>query len=355
MKKRLELARRTDTLGDLRGVISSLKTLAIAEVSRTSRDIERQRQLEVGLEEVLRDVLASSALTVTRAADSSDVVGRAPAGAAPAAAPVAGVAPAAAPVAGAAPAAASAAAPAVGAAPAAAPAAGAAPAGAAPAAGAAGRGPLLVIGAERGFCGGFNGPLVDAAVEGARAGRRVITVGRKLANNLPPSVTPAATLRGPGGLEEVPAVMVELIGTVLRQVDASAAVPVQLESLTVIYQQDVEGQARIQTRTPFAAAEQPGPQRAWPLSYHFPRREFLRQFLEQYLYFFLRGTLLHSFYAENRQRLLHLDAGLTRLDHQLDDLTRLGRRLRQEEITQEIEVILLTTAGDVVPASSADQ
>ena len=45
--------------------------------------------------------------------------------------------------------------------------------------------------------------------------------------------------------------------------------------------------------------------------------------------------------AENQQRVRHLEGAVERLDDQLGTLERRRHRLRQEEITEEIEVILL--------------
>ena len=46
--------------------------------------------------------------------------------------------------------------------------------------------------------------------------------------------------------------------------------------------------------------------------------------------------------AENYQRLHHLDNALDRLGNKLSYLTRHLNLLRQEEITQEIQVIMLS-------------
>ena len=45
--------------------------------------------------------------------------------------------------------------------------------------------------------------------------------------------------------------------------------------------------------------------------------------------------------AENQQRMQHLDGAVRYLDDRLEALAQKGREIRQEEITEEIEVILL--------------
>jgi F-type H+-transporting ATPase subunit gamma len=54
--------------------------------------------------------------------------------------------------------------------------------------------------------------------------------------------------------------------------------------------------------------------------------------------------------AESQQRVSHLDAALRHLDDQAADLARRSNALRQEEIIEEIEVILLS-AGGLEPGS----
>jgi F-type H+-transporting ATPase subunit gamma len=49
--------------------------------------------------------------------------------------------------------------------------------------------------------------------------------------------------------------------------------------------------------------------------------------------------------AENQQRVLHLESAVGRLDEELADFDRQINVLRQEEITEEIEVLLLSTAS----------
>ena len=51
-----------------------------------------------------------------------------------------------------------------------------------------------------------------------------------------------------------------------------------------------------------------------------------------------------SFLAENRDRLRHMDGALQTLDKNWNQLHRMSNVLRQEEITEELEVIMLSAA-----------
>ena len=63
---------------------------------------------------------------------------------------------------------------------------------------------------------------------------------------------------------------------------------------------------------------------------------------EHYLFTLIHWLLYTSLVAENRQRVAHLDSAIRHLDNRSLQLTHLNNVLRQEEIIEEIEVILLS-------------
>jgi F-type H+-transporting ATPase subunit gamma len=66
---------------------------------------------------------------------------------------------------------------------------------------------------------------------------------------------------------------------------------------------------------------------------------------DQYLYAALHSLLYRSLAAENEQRIRHLEGAVRHLEEQEAGLQRRIRALRQEEIIEEIEVILLNAVG----------
>ncbi|MCR2831172.1 F0F1 ATP synthase subunit gamma [Acidithiobacillus ferrooxidans] len=68
---------------------------------------------------------------------------------------------------------------------------------------------------------------------------------------------------------------------------------------------------------------------------------FFSGLVEQYLFATLHEIAYVSLMAENQRRLRHLDGAVRHLDEQSAVLARRGNSLRQEEIIEEIEVILL--------------
>jgi F-type H+-transporting ATPase subunit gamma len=69
---------------------------------------------------------------------------------------------------------------------------------------------------------------------------------------------------------------------------------------------------------------------------------FLGALVEHYLAAKLPALFFGSLMAENRRRLEHMETALNRMQTRMDDITRRRNALRQEEITEQIEIILLS-------------
>ena len=70
--------------------------------------------------------------------------------------------------------------------------------------------------------------------------------------------------------------------------------------------------------------------------------EFLLDLSDQYLFAALQAILYTSMMTENNDRVRHLDGAVRHIDDQAEELARQSNALRQEEIVEEIEVILLS-------------
>ena len=69
---------------------------------------------------------------------------------------------------------------------------------------------------------------------------------------------------------------------------------------------------------------------------------FLLQFTSQYLYAALHEVFYASLMAEIRKRLEHMDSAIRRLEKDEAKLRLRYNALRQEEIIEEIEIIMLS-------------
>ena len=197
---------------------------------------------------------------------------------------------------------------------------------------------LVLIGSERGFCGGFNERVVhalqrqDAAVRTAA----LVVVGRRLHSRLPSGARVAAELDGATVAEDVPAVLDRVLDALRGLRSGATAAPSSLLCLG----HDADGETALTQLLPLPRpAAQRAPGAAAP-RLQLPAADFHAALLDQYLLAALRGHLAGSLAAESHQRLAHMDHALDRLDTTLLELTRRRNALRQERIVEEIEVML---------------
>jgi F-type H+-transporting ATPase subunit gamma len=69
---------------------------------------------------------------------------------------------------------------------------------------------------------------------------------------------------------------------------------------------------------------------------------FIAQLTENYLFAASCVSFYDSLMAENQQRMQHMEYAVQRIEQDSEKLLLRRNRLRQEEITEEIEVILLS-------------
>jgi F-type H+-transporting ATPase subunit gamma len=198
----------------------------------------------------------------------------------------------------------------------------------------------LVIGSERGFCGDFNRAitkqLADTLSEHQPVAAQVIAVGHKLHALLEDDESVAAFVEGASVVEEVPAVLESLIHTLdsLRLSDKGIVL------YGVCYDDDEP--ALVPLLPPFTQESDVEPKFAFPPILNVPADEFLRDLEDHYLFAALNHMLYASLMSENQRRVSHLEGAVRHLEEESGELTRKCRALRQEEIIEEIEVILLS-------------
>ncbi len=200
---------------------------------------------------------------------------------------------------------------------------------------------FIIVGSERGFCGDFNRRLEMSLAETVRKypieRRGLIALGNKL-HPLIRQIDPSAELLpGAGVLEEIPAQLDVLSASLSRLFQARGP-----DTLFCLFH-DSNGEIRLRTLLPpFQQLERTYGDGAIPPVLNQPPAEFLAGLSEHYLFALLHWILYSSLMAENHQRVTHLEGALRHLDNQSKRLAHLSNVLRQEEIIEEIEVILLS-------------
>jgi F-type H+-transporting ATPase subunit gamma len=197
------------------------------------------------------------------------------------------------------------------------------------------RGVCVAIGSERGFCGEFNEALAGAA---RARGERLLVVGTRLAERL--GERPEAdVLPGASVAEELPLVLERVAAWLERAQREAPSAPLRV---TVLYEDPDAAVLAARVVAPLPLPDKPPRARGHPPRLTLPPARFFAALAEQALLMSLQGAFSLSLIAENRRRLDHMDGALRRLDETTADLARRANVYRQEEITQEIEVIMLS-------------
>jgi F-type H+-transporting ATPase subunit gamma len=200
----------------------------------------------------------------------------------------------------------------------------------------------LVIGSERGFCGNFNELLLRALNDriGLAAEAARVVVGGKLAAKLADDHRVVAFLDGPTVVEEVEPVLAKLMETLgSPNVAVDPTVPIRL---TVFHHESVAEDVNVTVLQPFQQPEPETKRFAFAPELNLAPQEFLAGLGEQYLFALLHGLLYDSLMAENQRRMQHMDSAVRQLERRSEEFLLKRNALRQEEITEEIEVIMLS-------------
>lgn len=196
---------------------------------------------------------------------------------------------------------------------------------------------FVLLGSERGFCGGFNEDVLAHFAEistDVPHPQKIIVVGRKLASKLDGDPRIVETLDGPNAAEEITATITELARRLTRFPNVR---------WTLVYHEDSDTHTKVAAVCPFT----PRPTRhsctqKFPPLLNLSPELLYPQLFEQHLFSVLYRSFYLSFLAENRDRLRHMEGALRELDKKWNQMRKLSNVLWQEEITEELEVIMLS-------------
>jgi F-type H+-transporting ATPase subunit gamma len=202
----------------------------------------------------------------------------------------------------------------------------------------------LLLGSERGFCGEFNRMVVRTFMaRREEAGERhvhVVAVGRKLASMLSRHQPLDATLAGPMVAEEVHQVLIAVMDR-LREFQRQQTRDCPLD-LRILHHRPDAGRSQVCLRTPLRLSPERAHGYGFPPLLNLDPLVLTSELFEHYLFAILHEVFYSSLTAENLFRLQHIDGAIQRLDKHLAELLLRRNVLRQEEITEEIEVIMLS-------------
>lgn len=214
----------------------------------------------------------------------------------------------------------------------------------------------LLIGSERGFCGNFNTVLMEhyeaeetsRAIKGSVPPCIKIAVGRKLHTTMEETGYKPILIDGANVVEEVDLILASVIATLSKLQKEHGIL-----SLTVLYHGANEHEVLMERLLPpfeqYSFDQSPSNQSGTnPEKYshapliNIPANDLLLELSEHYLFAALYKILYISLMAENHSRVEHLETAVEKLDEKLLQLVRQENRVRQEDIIEEIEIILLS-------------
>ncbi|SFI49671.1 F-type H+-transporting ATPase subunit gamma [Nitrosomonas sp. Nm34] len=199
---------------------------------------------------------------------------------------------------------------------------------------------LIIVGSERGFCGDYNEALVSFLnSQQPQRETLLVAVGRKLESKLLENLGMATLIESHSVAEEVPMTLRRLIEVLNRLQQAASS---KIGQISVLYFDDESEQIRLRQLLPLSLPEAEVTYSHPPLLY-LKSAQFLTKLTDQYLYMLLHEVFYSSFMMENRKRLAHMDSAIHHLEKDTARLRMRANRLRQEEIINEIEIILLST------------
>ena len=200
----------------------------------------------------------------------------------------------------------------------------------------------LLFGSERGFCGDYNEALIKFLDEHlpVKDGKvLLIPVGNKLCMRLEDDPRAVNFVNGPDVVEE----LMPVLNTIIEHINS---LQLQHTAITVnaLYHHARTRQIiHTQLIPPFSGYSAPEKINSAPTLLNLKPDDFYPQLVEHYLLISMHEICCMSLLAENYQRVEHMTGAIDRLDKKSANLTRKYHVFHQEEITEELEVILLNS------------
>ncbi len=202
----------------------------------------------------------------------------------------------------------------------------------------------ILIGSERGFCGDFNRSLLKTmdSVLPAHSPHQsmLIAVGRKLYTLIENDARLVASIDGASVVEEVTGLINELVNELTSLQRKHGAL-----SVYCLYQDGEDGGLIHELLPPFKSLLHNQQRFSLPPLLNLTPQEFFVELTDHYLFAALHEMLYKSLMMENQFRVTHLEGAVRHLDDESAELERQCNALRQEEIIEEIEEIMLSATS----------
>lgn len=197
----------------------------------------------------------------------------------------------------------------------------------------------VLFGSERGFCGDFNETIAQLADTRVPTAPRIV-IGTRLADRMADDPRVVTRIAGPSVLEEVEAVLLGLMEALDTWQSAQPA-PRALRP-TVLYHRPDTDDINVSSLHPSGSKTVQAAAVGFPARLNLAPHVFVAQLTEHYLFAALCVSFYDSLMAENQRRMQHMEYAVQRIEQDSEKLLLQRNSLRQEEITEEIEIIMLS-------------
>lgn len=201
---------------------------------------------------------------------------------------------------------------------------------------------ILVLGSERGFCGDFNEQLVkqleSSFADIIQGNTTLIIVGSKLQLLFTEASRNIIFVEGADVVEEI----FNVVALLAKRLAAYQ----QPASLYVLHHKNIYNEIVVERLLPpFKELHYEKVNNLIAPVLNLTAKDFFLELTEHYLFNSIHQILYVSLMIENQHRTQHLENAIHHLDDKTDELKHKINALRQEEIIEEIEVILLTASS----------
>jgi F-type H+-transporting ATPase subunit gamma len=198
----------------------------------------------------------------------------------------------------------------------------------------------IIIGSERGFCGDFNKALHQFVQSHAQQENRLLlVVGNRLRTKFQDDQQVVAFLDGHSVTEEIHTTLLHLT-EVLNSLHQQFPLK-KIGSISAVYYDDETCAVKLRQLIPLAASQK-RTTFSNPPTLNLEPSLFWSQLTDHFLYAALHEAFYTSLMVENQMRLEHMEKAIQRLEKNEIQLSLDYNKVRQEEIIEEIEVILLS-------------
>lgn len=201
----------------------------------------------------------------------------------------------------------------------------------------------ILFGSERSLCGDFNDSLLaqlPGFLEQSSNEKLLVPVGQKLYQLLQDDKRVRQYFNGADVAEEVPAVLVDIV----KYLESHQGGRISFNIYALYHQADTNQITSTRLIPPFKNKAVNTPAYSHPPILYLQPDEFFTGMVDYYLLIALHEIAYMSLMAENQQRIQHTEGAIQHLEEKIEDLTGKYHILRQEEITEEIEIILLNAS-----------